>query len=195
MKLSEWAKLNGISYLTAYRWFKAGRLPTNIKATQTETGTILIDQKESDMLSKYSVPRRKQQDTIMSLFDSAIDGAFQDFFSNGWMHGLRDKNRFRIINQEGSYCIVGELPGYKEDEISIEIKGNVLTVSGSHKITEEEKTYFSEEQSVFQNSFTLPNDVVTDEVRADHSNGILRLIIPRLSRASPKALKVPINKA
>ncbi|MGH9428618.1 MAG: IS607 family transposase [Terriglobia bacterium] len=41
MKLSEWAKLQGVSYRTAWNWFKAGTLP--VKAVQTETGTILVE--------------------------------------------------------------------------------------------------------------------------------------------------------
>lgn len=40
MKLSDWAKEQGIAYLTAYRWFKAGKLP--VKAYQTESGTIIV---------------------------------------------------------------------------------------------------------------------------------------------------------
>lgn len=41
MKLSEWAKENGIAYITAYRWFRKGVLP--IKAEQIkETGTIIV---------------------------------------------------------------------------------------------------------------------------------------------------------
>lgn len=39
MKLSQWAKLKGISYLTAYRWFKAGKIP---QAVQHHSGTIMI---------------------------------------------------------------------------------------------------------------------------------------------------------
>ncbi|QBS37413.1 IS607 family transposase [Thermaerobacter sp. FW80] len=41
MKLSEWAKREGISYITAWRWWKAGRLP--VPARQTPSGTILVD--------------------------------------------------------------------------------------------------------------------------------------------------------
>lgn len=40
MKLSEWAKKNGITYRTAWKWFKAGKLP--VSAEQTPTGTILV---------------------------------------------------------------------------------------------------------------------------------------------------------
>lgn len=40
MKLSTWAKKQGISYRTAWRWFKEGKLP--VIAEQTKTGTILV---------------------------------------------------------------------------------------------------------------------------------------------------------
>lgn len=46
MKLSSWAKKQGISYRTAWRWFKEGKLPVIVE--QTATGTILI--KEEDAL-------------------------------------------------------------------------------------------------------------------------------------------------
>lgn len=40
MKLSTWAKKQGISYRTAWRWFKEGKLP--VVAEQMKSGTILI---------------------------------------------------------------------------------------------------------------------------------------------------------
>lgn len=40
MKLSDWAKQQGISYETAWRWFRDDKLP--VPSTQTETGTILV---------------------------------------------------------------------------------------------------------------------------------------------------------
>lgn len=41
MKLSDFAKLKGVSYRTAHRWFKAGLL----KAQQLPTGTIIVEEK------------------------------------------------------------------------------------------------------------------------------------------------------
>lgn len=40
MKLADWARIQGIDYKTAYRWFRAGILP--IPSTQLPTGTILV---------------------------------------------------------------------------------------------------------------------------------------------------------
>ena len=42
MKLSHWARKHGISYLTAWRWFKAGKLP--VPARQLPSGTILVEE-------------------------------------------------------------------------------------------------------------------------------------------------------
>ena len=42
MKLSEWAKLQGISYKTAWRMWRDGRLP--VPAEQLATGTVIIHQ-------------------------------------------------------------------------------------------------------------------------------------------------------
>ncbi len=44
MKLSEWAKRQGISYKTAWKWYKEGKLP--VKAYQTPSGTILVEVEE-----------------------------------------------------------------------------------------------------------------------------------------------------
>lgn len=50
MKLSVWARQQGIDYKTAYRWFRAGILP--VPARQLPTGTILVDTElsEADLL-------------------------------------------------------------------------------------------------------------------------------------------------
>lgn len=47
MKLSDWADKQGIKYLTAYRWFKAGKMP--VPCYQTESGTIIVHVPEKNM--------------------------------------------------------------------------------------------------------------------------------------------------
>jgi len=48
MKLSDWARKQGISYRTAWRWYKEGKLP--VEAEQTATGTILVKEVISNPL-------------------------------------------------------------------------------------------------------------------------------------------------
>lgn len=42
MKLSQWAKNRGISYKTAWRWFKNGNFPVGVKMEQMPTGTEVV---------------------------------------------------------------------------------------------------------------------------------------------------------
>lgn len=53
MKLSEWAKKQGISYKTAWRWWKDGKRP--VKTIQLPTGAILVYEKPSDFDSNECV--------------------------------------------------------------------------------------------------------------------------------------------
>ena len=47
MKLSEWAKKQGISYRTAWRWFKDGNIPVGVKMEQMPTATIVVREMSS----------------------------------------------------------------------------------------------------------------------------------------------------
>jgi len=60
MKLSDWARANGISYKTAWLWWKRGKLP--VPAHQTPTGTILVD-----------VPARREAGAVLYARVSSAD--------------------------------------------------------------------------------------------------------------------------
>lgn len=62
MKLSDWAKKQGISYITAWRWFNNGSLP--VKAYRSDSGTIIV-QDESE--SSEQVMSNIQSNDVMSL--------------------------------------------------------------------------------------------------------------------------------
>lgn len=62
MKLSNWAKKQGISYITAWRWFNEGRLP--VKAYRSDSGTIIV-QDESE--SSEQVMGNPQSNDVMSM--------------------------------------------------------------------------------------------------------------------------------
>ena len=74
MKLSDYAKKVGVSYITAYRWFKAGR----IEGYQMETGTIIVTEDDSDKLpQKVAVYTRvsshEMKDNLQHQADCLVD--------------------------------------------------------------------------------------------------------------------------
>lgn len=56
MKLSVWAKKQGISYRTAWRWYKQGKLP--VEAEMTASGTILVKEKSLDAFQRVAIYAR-----------------------------------------------------------------------------------------------------------------------------------------
>lgn len=83
MKLSKWAKQNGLSYQTAFNLFKSGKLPC--KSTQLLTGTILVDEenKNLNILKTYIYCRVSSHDKKEDLLRQVK--RCEDFCSqNGW---------------------------------------------------------------------------------------------------------------
>lgn len=69
MKLSDWAKKQGIAYLTAYRWFKDGKLP--VKAYQSDSGTIIV-QDESET-SEQAMGSAQPTDVMTAFFLKTVE--------------------------------------------------------------------------------------------------------------------------
>jgi hypothetical protein len=65
MKLKEWADMTGIKYLTAYRWFKDGKLP--VPAYQSQSGTIIVQDEslEKSMTNEQTNPTNDVMSAIL----------------------------------------------------------------------------------------------------------------------------------
>ncbi len=102
-----------------------------------------------------------------------------------------------IYETEDSIVLKAELPGIKREDISVEIKDNVLVLKGEKKFERDvkEENYHRMERSygAFQRSFTLPNIVDKDKVKARYKDGVLEVILPKAEEAKPKHIKVEVQ--
>ena len=104
-----------------------------------------------------------------------------------------------VEETKSELVLSAELPGLGQDDISIELENNVLSISGekSEERTEgdEERRYHLWERryGTFQRSFTLPRTVQADKIRAVFDNGILRIHLPKQEEAQGR--KIAIEKA
>lgn len=72
MKLKDWADREGIAYITAYRWFKAGKLPVN--AYQADSGTIIVEDEMPETSGINIVDNQKLSDSPVSqLIKKAVE--------------------------------------------------------------------------------------------------------------------------
>lgn len=102
-----------------------------------------------------------------------------------------------ITEDEKEFLIKAELPEVKKDDIKVSVEDGVLTISGERKFEKEEKNkrYHRVERSYgsFLRSFTLPEDVSPDKVKADFKDGLLTLHLPKSARTPSKAMQVAVE--
>ena len=88
-----------------------------------------------------------------------------------------------------------DVPGMKPEEVTVEVQGNTLVVSGEHKEEKEEKgkTFHRIERKTgsIQRSITLPCKVQEDKIVAECKNGVLSVTIPKAEQA--KTRKIPVK--
>lgn len=116
-----------------------------------------------------------------------------------------------VIENENSYIIEAEVPGYSQEEIDVQVEDNVLTISAlpaieqsaqeeaSQKESAQEQsedktegTYIVHERSRsrFSRSFSLPRDVDVEQIEGSYKNGILRLELAKTAESKPRSIKV-----
>jgi HSP20 family protein len=101
---------------------------------------------------------------------------------------------FEVKETKESYLFKADLPGVKEADLDITRTGNRLTVSGKREAEKEERaeTYYAYERSYgsFTRSFTLPEGIDGEHIRADLKDGVLTLVIPKTPEAQPKKISL-----
>ncbi len=127
-------------------------------------------------------------------FDSFLDNFIED-------RGSLIKTDFTpsVNTREGehAYHVEVDLPGVKKDDIDVDVKDNIVTISGERKTKKEvkEEDYYKVESSYgrFERSFTLPENVDVENIHAESQDGVLEVIIPKLTKSENKSKKIEIK--
>jgi HSP20 family protein len=124
------------------------------------------------------------------LFDQFFDVRAGNAASRRWVPAMD------LVETDDHLVLRGDLPGLTEDDVDIEIKDNVLTVSGERTAQHEDQAegYHRVERSFgsFSRSLTLPHGVEPEKVEAKFENGVLEVEIPKPAEA--KSTRVQIGK-
>jgi HSP20 family protein len=100
-----------------------------------------------------------------------------------------------IVEEEKAYLVKADLAGVKPEDIKIELKNNVLTVSGERKLEKKEEgengyRRIEREYGSFTRSFTLPETTEAEHIDASYKDGVLTVTIPKRAEAEPRQIKV-----
>jgi HSP20 family protein len=102
-----------------------------------------------------------------------------------------------ILETENELLLKMDVPEIQLKDVDIRLENDTLTIKGERKFEQPQgKGYHRIERAygVFARSFTLPNTVETDKVRADYRNGALTVVLPKKEVAKPRTIKVEISE-
>ena len=127
---------------------------------------------------------------------SFLSELMEDFDTNFPFRNRESRGIVPSVNireSEDSFMLDLAAPGMKKEDFNINLDNNVLTISTEVKSEDEEKNekYTRREfsYSSFCRSFSLPKSVDLDKIKADYSDGILNLTLPKREES-----KVAINR-
>ena len=132
----------------------------------------------------------------MMTLREAMDRLFDDAFTRPI--SLRDGSwtapAVDMYQTDDEVVVKAVLPGFKANEVQINITGDVLTLRGEMKREEEKKDkswHIREHRSgSFERSIALPTEVTADKAIADFENGILTITLPKAEEVKPKTITV-----
>lgn len=138
-----------------------------------------------------------------SLFDDLMDFPFRDFDremrkANKQLYGRNAKHEMKtdVHETEAGYEIDMDLPGFKKDQIQLELENGYLTITASKGLDKDEKTkagkVIRQERftGAMQRSFYVGSHVTEENVKARFEDGVLHLEVPK-----EETQKVPEKKA
>lgn len=183
--------------LAPWNWFKKEEeIDHAIPVKHTEKGGYFPE--------RYFDPTLSIHRDIDRLFDHFFRGvgmpasvrpdAWPSFGDSGLL-----KPKIDLSASEQEYQLTVEIPGVSEKDVTIDIKGNTMTVKGEKRQEKEEKdkNFYRIERSYgsFQRVLSLPEDVDQDAIKASFKNGILSITMPRKALPKGEVKQIEISPA
>ena len=124
-----------------------------------------------------------------NLFDDFMDSMFDDDFfgRKNPLYGRHAKNMMKtdIRETDGTYELDVDLPGFKKDEIKVELKDGYLTIAAAKGLDKDEQNkdgqYIRRERyaGAMSRSFYVGDAIGQEDIRAKYEDGILKLSVDK----------------
>ena len=139
------------------------------------------------------------------------ENLFDEFFANPFglvntapaeeaLYGKHSRNLMKtdVRELDNSYELDVDLPGFKKDEITVDLKNGYLTIGASKGLDKEEKDgkYIRRERyaGVCSRSFYVGTAVRPEEIGAKYEDGILKLSVPKaVKKELPASTSISIQ--
>lgn len=113
-----------------------------------------------------------------------------------WENDQVSAFRTDISEKDGNYILSAELPGFKKEDISIDLEKDCLTISAERKSedSEENESFVRRERfyGAYSRSFNVKG-IDTDAITAGYADGVLTLTMPKKTPEIPASRKLEIQ--
>ena len=137
----------------------------------------------------------------LNTLQEQVNRLFEDSFSRSrsghaelasWAPGVD------VYETENELVVKADLPDVQEKDIDVRVENNTLTIRGERKFSNEvqDDNYLRIERAygTFTRSFSLPNTVNTEAIKADYRNGVLSVSMPKREETKPKQIKISVSE-
>ena len=136
--------------------------------------------------------------TTQREFDRLFKEAFTPFFGEGELSTRTWAPAVDIFENENDIVLKAELAGVDPKDVEVRVEDSTLYLKGERKFEKQVKdeNYHRVERSYgsFARSFSLPNSINAEKVKAEYKDGLLMLTLPKREEAKPKTIKIDVSK-
>ena len=138
-----------------------------------------------------------RRNSRVSVYDPfrMLDEMERSFFG-GNNHPAVTGFRTDVTDTGDAFVLDAELPGFKKEDIKIDVENDCLTISAERKLDEEEKHKNFIKRERFYGSFSRSFDVSgvnVDGIEAAYSDGVLKLTMPKKVETVPPTRRLEIK--
>ena len=131
------------------------------------------------------------QEQVNRLFESRFQGRPDNSTLTTWAPAVD------IYETENELVVKAELPEISEKDLDVRVENNTLTIRGERKFEQKvkEDNYLRVERAYgsFSRSFSLPNSVNAEAIKAGYKNGVLTVELPKRAESKPKQVRINVN--
>ena len=134
-------------------------------------------------------------ESLFDDFDNLMNFSFPDVDKT--LYGKHAKNMMKtdVKETDSGYEVDIDLPGFKKDEINVQLDNGYLSISAAKGLDKEEKNkegkYIRKERyaGAMSRSFYVGDALTQEDIKAKYESGILRLSIPKKEAKQVEATK------
>lgn len=145
-------------------------------------------------LVKLNKPSNKSFNNLLDDIFTTVPSVLRDDFI---VPGFRNSTPVNVKETENDFVLEIAAAGFQKEDFKIHLDKNTLTVSAERKGTEENKNekYIRREfkYSSFNRSFTIDENVDTENVVAKYVNGVLSLNLPKKKAVKTSSKEINIQ--